>query len=213
MTIFFDIEARPCADMGECDRDFPPPPFHWVTTIGTCEIRPDGGAQFDAFRGDEREVLGSFAEMMGRARRLVSWNGRGYDLPVIQARAMRHGVLLPRFGVWMHRFRDDHVDLMDVLCGHGAAARGRLADYARVIGLPGKHVGDGFKVGEMTPEEEAAYCLDDVAQLALVYCAWKVTTGADVDAVRGSIVGAIHADHRLRPLSAALLDAKQEAAQ
>ena len=76
---------------------------------------------------------------------LVSWNGGGFDLPVLHYRALKHGVQAPRY--WEHgdsdtsfrynnylsRYHWRHVDLMDVLSGFQPRARASL-DAARLSG-------------------------------------------------------------------------------
>ena len=81
---------------------------------------------------------------------LVSWNGSGFDLPVLHYRCLRHGVRAARY--WEHgdqdtgfrynnylsRFHWRHLDLMDVLCAYQARGRASLAAIASLLGLPGK---------------------------------------------------------------------------
>ena len=83
------------------------------------------------------------------APRLVSWNGNGFDLPVIRYRSLLHGIPAPGFyrtdGEWkwnnyQGRFHDMHVDLMDVLSGYGASYRVGLGTLSRLIGLPEKEI-------------------------------------------------------------------------
>ena len=81
---------------------------------------------------------------------LVSWNGGGFDLPVLHYRALRAGVQAPRYwetgdedrefryNNYLSRYHWRHIDLMDVLSGFQARARASLADMAALLGLPGK---------------------------------------------------------------------------
>src|SRR5215468_11433458 len=75
---------------------------------------------------DERGTLAALAGYLDAHRDLtiVTWNGRGFDLPVVAARCLRHGVAFP----WYYQRRDaryryspdGHLDLMDLLADHGA---------------------------------------------------------------------------------------------
>lgn len=222
-TLFLDLETRTDPAMGAYKGDpdaFGPPPYHMVTTaawltidMGT-DARPGveyvppsasfGVAQLEAF------ALREVSRMLASKPRLVTWNGRRFDLPVIAMRSMKHAIpqryLLGKDrGIdYLYRYRDDHVDVMDALSLLGAGTNASQHDVARMLGLPGKHVGSGDKVEAMTPEQEAAYCLDDVAQLALIYCEWRRLHGVEVEPVRDLILGAIEAEARLNPLWAAL---------
>lgn len=81
---------------------------------------------------------------------LVSWNGAGFDLPVLHYRALRHGVQAARYwevgdddrefryNNYLGRFHWRHTDLMDVLSGYNTRARASLANVALLLGLPGK---------------------------------------------------------------------------
>ena len=222
-TLILDLETRPDPAMGPYRKpdDFPPPPYHMVTTYawlaldmgrdarapGDVPVPPS--ATFGVAQG-ERFALRAFSEHMAKSPRLVTWNGRGFDLPVIAVRSMRHQIpqraLLRSRPDYLYRYTDEaHCDLMDQVCLMGAGPRFRLDDFVRMLGLPGKHVGSGSEVEQMTPEQEAAYCLDDVAQMALGYCEWRRVQGQEVEPVRDLILGAIEAEPRLGALHAHLI--------
>lgn len=218
ITLFADLETRPDPAMGPYRKpdDFPPPPYYMVTTYAWLavdsgrEARAPGdphvlpSATFGVAQG-ERHALRTFAEHMSSRPRLVTWNGRGFDLPVIAIRSMRHQIpqraLLTSKPDYLYRYTDAaHCDLMDQVSLLGAGTRCRLDDVARCLGLPGKHVGSGADVEQMTPEQEAAYCLDDVAQMALIYCEWRRVQGVEVEPQRDMIVDAIASEPRLAKL-------------
>ena len=81
---------------------------------------------------------------------LVSWNGSGFDLPVLHYRALRHGIVAPRYWERATTTRHSasttisaattarHLDLMDVLSSYQARARVSLQGAAVLLGLPGK---------------------------------------------------------------------------
>jgi DNA polymerase elongation subunit (family B) len=225
-TLILDLETRPDPAMGAYSDDpakFPPPPYHMVTTAAWLTIdmgrpaRAPGdvsvppSAVFGVAQG-ERHALRTIAEMMAKRPRVVTWNGRGFDLPVIAMRSMKHQIpqqaLLCSKPDYLYRYSDKaHCDLMDAVSLLGAGPRCSQHDVARMLGLPGKHVGHGADVASMTPEEEAAYCLDDVAQAALISCEWRRVQGFEVEPVRDLIMGAIEAEPRLVPLWVALTGA------
>lgn len=230
-TVFLDTETRRDPAMGiyKTGAELPPPPYHMVTTLAWLRIdmgrdaRAPGdvpvlpSASFGVAQG-ERYALKTCNELLTERPRLVTWNGRGFDLPVMAIRAMRHGTvmraLLQKSGVdYLYRYKDDHCDLMDQIALLGAGKSSSQHDVARMIGLPGKHVGSGDQVEDMTPEQEAAYCLDDVAQLALIHVEWMRVKGYEVEPVRDLILSAIEAESRLAPLYAALTTKHEEAAQ
>lgn len=162
---------------------------------------------------DEAETLRSFSDFMGKHRpRLVTWNGRGFDLPVLALRAMRHAVPFP----WYYQDKDmrfrysenGHLDLCDHLSDHGAASRTPLAGAAKLIGLPGKDGVDGSQVETLFAAGQIdalkAYCLSDVAQTAFVFLRYRLLVGAlDVAAYRVAARGlwnALVADGRFSRL-------------
>jgi predicted PolB exonuclease-like 3'-5' exonuclease len=103
---------------------------------------------------------------------LVSFNGGGFDLPVLRYRALAYGAPVPALfrganrDYW-YRFGWDHIDLCDMLSGFGASARPSLAEMAALLGIPAKLDGvDGSQVEALARAGEfdqiAAYCLGDV---------------------------------------------------
>jgi predicted PolB exonuclease-like 3'-5' exonuclease len=134
----------------------------------------------------ERALLEDFSRFVGRARPvLVTYNGRGFDLPVIALRALCHGVSLG----WYYRERnvryryseEGHLDLCDWLADHGATRSGSLDALARLIGLPGKVGIDGSQVEGLYLagglEAIQKYCLADVAQTALLFLRFRLLQG------------------------------------
>lgn len=176
--------------------EYPQLPFHRIVTIGVAWLDPESSRfKLGALGGeamDEPSHLAAFFSMLRRARtppRLISWNGGGFDLPVIRYRAMLHGIPAPELyrsdeeregGSYQHRYHDLHVDLMDVLSGYGASHRVGLGRMCELLGIPGKefltesiyeHIlrGDGKIVEE--------YCKLDCLTTLLVFLAWLVHTG------------------------------------
>lgn len=142
-------------------------------------------ALWEAMDGEEK-LLRRFARLVedvdNRGGRLITFNGRGYDLPVLVHRAVHHGIVegtaLLRRGVTENRFASNwHLDLMEAFTFHGATRRFPLAAYAVGYGLPSpKQDLSGAEVGRAVAEgrirEVGKYCLGDVATTEQLYRAW-----------------------------------------
>jgi DNA polymerase elongation subunit (family B) len=164
---------------------------------------------------DEGGMLADFAEFMAKWEpTIVTWTGRGFDLPVLMLRSLRYGVSAP----WYYRKRDyryrystdGHLDLCDELADHGATRMTSLHGAARLIGLPGKDGVDGSQVEAMyrTGQIEAlrGYCLSDVAQTAFLFLRYRLLSGAldraTYTVAASNLLTAIAADPRLASLVA-----------
>jgi hypothetical protein len=142
----------------------------------------------------EDELVQRFFDGVGRyTPNLVSWNGGGFDLPVLHYRALRHGVACPRYwdtgdddrefkwNNYLSRFHSRHTDLMDVLAGYQARAFGSLDEVSGLLGFPGKMGMDGSKVWGAWQDGRIAeirnYCETDVLNTYLVYLRWALIRG------------------------------------
>ncbi len=124
---------------------------------------------------------------------LVSWNGSGFDLPVLHYRALLHGIVAPRYwdngeddpgfkwNNYLSRFHARHTDLMDVLSGYQPRACAPLDEIATLLGLPGKmgmsgsQVWDSFLNGDIAGIRN--YCETDVLNTYLVYLRFELMRG------------------------------------
>lgn len=124
---------------------------------------------------------------------LVSWNGGGFDLPVLHYRGMIHGVQAPRYwdmgdddrefkwNNYISRYHMRHLDLMDLLAMFNARANAPLNAMAQLCGFPGKlgmdgsKVWDAFQAGEI--EAIRNYCETDVVNTYLVYMRFQLMRG------------------------------------
>ena len=101
---------------------------------------------------------------------LVSFNGRGFDLPVLELAALRYGISAPRYFASdsrRNRESEDHLDLYDYLTNCGVTGlRGGMNLLLKMIGMDGKTDLDGSKVqpyfeaGRL--DEIRRYCRADV---------------------------------------------------
>lgn len=196
----------------------PPAPFHQVVAIGALWM----DAAYKPIKlgvvgegKSEHEVLGDFARFMEERRPdLVTYNGRGFDLPVIVARCLRHGVTFRHYfqapDVRYRYSAQGHLDLMDFMTDHGATRSVSLDTLAKLIGLPGKVGVDGKDVGPLVEagriDEVYAYCLCDVAQTAGLLLRVQLLRGVlDREEYRdamGALLGLMEEDGRLGPVFA-----------
>lgn len=124
---------------------------------------------------------------------LVSWNGGGFDLPVLHYRALRHGIVAPRYwesgeedqafrwNNYLNRYHSRHMDLMDVLSSFQGRARVSLQAAATLLGLPGKlgmsgdKVWDAYLDGQI--ESIRNYCETDVLNTLLIFLRFQLMRG------------------------------------
>jgi predicted PolB exonuclease-like 3'-5' exonuclease len=124
---------------------------------------------------------------------LVSWNGGGFDLPVLHYRALLHAVQAPRYwetgdedtsfryNNYLGRFHWRHMDVMDILSGYQNRARASLANTACLLGLPGKMGFDGSQVWNAYQAGNLLgirrYCETDVLNTYLIFLRFELTRG------------------------------------
>jgi predicted PolB exonuclease-like 3'-5' exonuclease len=219
-TLVFDIETVPDVelgrrlyDLGDLDdagvaqamfakqrqlrqNDFLPPPQQRIVAISVL-LRSRDGLRISSLgdeQAPERELVQRFFDDLERySPTLVSWNGSGFDLPVLNYRALRHGVNAHRywdvgegdrelrFNNYLSRYHWRHTDLMDVLSGYGASGRASLELAAQLIGLPGKlgiggaQVWPAYRRGEIAAIRD--YCEIDVLNTYLIYLRFELTRG------------------------------------
>jgi 3'-5' exonuclease len=115
---------------------------------------------------------------------LIHHNGRGFDLPVITYRAMKHGLQLPlrlNNREIKYRYSDRNIDLVDEFSNYGASSWPKLKHIGLLIGIPFKQIGEGNVVLEMYRNNELDriehYCYEDVMATYLVWLYLKYTVG------------------------------------
>ncbi len=142
----------------------------------------------------EKELIQRFFDGIDRySPTLVSWNGSGFDLPVLHYRSMLHGVAASRYwetgaddtsfrwNNYLSRYHERHTDLMDVLAGYQPRASAPLEEVALLLGLPGKLGMHGSLVWErfLAGDVDAIrnYCETDVLNTYLVYLRFELVRG------------------------------------
>ncbi|MDR2881810.1 MAG: 3'-5' exonuclease [Azoarcus sp.] len=172
--------------------DFLPHYQHRIVTI-SCALYSPG--QFRVFSlsepdSNEGEIIQRFFDGIEKyTPQLVSWNGGGFDLPVLHYRGLLHGVTASRYwdlgdgdyadsrefkwNNYISRYHARHLDLMDLLALYQPRANAPLDELAKLMGYPGKLGMDGSavwaawqagRIGEIRD-----YCETDVVNAGLVY--------------------------------------------
>jgi len=236
-----DEERREALDAYHLDitdgkNAFPRQPFHKVVAVSflAAEIETDGRYENYYLKelrsgGDEKAVehdlVAGFYQWVDKKRpRLVSYNGRGFDLPVLRHRAMVHGItaagyhdISNKWENYTSRYAQDfHCDLQEALTDFGAASRGlKLNEVCAVLGFPGKFGVDGSQVATMFAEGRVAeirdYCETDVLNTYLVYLRYQLTRGRTTkegyNRAVADVVTLIEAERDERPHLGQFLDA------
>ncbi len=209
------VRAAPREQVGH---DFLPLHLHRVVAIG---LRvPRRGRRAGALPRPARTIpkaklVQDFFRIVDRyTPQLVSWNGGGFDLPVLHYRGLVHGVQASRYweqgdedrefkwNNYQSRYHARHLDLMDVLARYTPRANAPLDELAKLCGFPGKLGMDGSQVwaawrgGGIGKIRD--YCETDVANTWLLYCRFMLISGqltpAEYDGelalLRGRCIGA-----------------------
>jgi 3'-5' exonuclease len=205
--------------------DFLPHHLQRVVTI-SCVLRD--ASQFRVFSlsepdASEGQIIQRFFDGIEKfAPQMISWNGGGFDLPVLHYRGMIHGVAAARYwdlgdgdfadsrdfkwNNYISRYHTRHLDLMDLMALYQPRANAPLDDLAKLMGFPGKLGMDGSAVWEAYQAGRIAeirdYCETDVVNTYLVYLRFQQMRGhvdeagfqAEIAFVRTSLerIGASH---------------------
>jgi hypothetical protein len=130
---------------------------------------------------------------------IVSFNGRGFDLPVLELAALRHGIAAPRYfgeqDSMRARHAGRHFDLYDFLCNYGASGiRGGMDLVLKTLGWPGKGAVNGSRVQEYFEagrlDEIHRYCRSDVIQTYLLFIRIELMRGRLDEARYAAVVRA-----------------------
>lgn len=135
---------------------------------------------------DEAELLTAFWDTARHYEEIVTFNGRGFDVPFLYLRSAILNVPITRKDWLGYRYSvSPHCDLLEQLTFYGvsgregAARRFNLDFYCKLFGIPspkGEGV-TGHDVTEMIAagmyEQIAQYCLRDVHATRLLYQVWK----------------------------------------
>jgi len=190
--------------------------LHRIAAI-SCAFRDDEGFRvrsLGTLEDAEGKLVNDFFRIIDKyTPQLVSWNGGGFDLPVLHYRALVHGICAARYwelgdedrdfkwNNYLSRYHTRHLDLMDLLALYTGRANAPLDDLAKLCRFPGKLGVDGSQVWPLYQEgrlpEIRAYCETDVVNTYLVYCRFQLMRGAlsqqayreEINLVRTSLEG------------------------
>ncbi len=176
--------------------DFLPLHLHRVVVISCALKERDDGFKVWSLAGEsEGELIQRFFDGIEKyTPQIVSWNGGGFDLPVMHYRGLIHGVKAPRYwelgdddrefkwNNYISRYHSRHLDLMDLLALYQGRGNAPLDDLAQLMGLPGKIGIGGAKVWEAYQAGKLAeirnYCEADVVNTYLIFLRFQMMRGA-----------------------------------
>jgi predicted PolB exonuclease-like 3'-5' exonuclease len=177
--------------------EFLPLHVHQVVAI-SCVLRAGDGFRvwsLGELEDSESSLIKRFFEGIEKyTPQLVSWNGGGFDLPVLHYRSLVHGIVAARYwdtgeddrdfkwNNYISRYHSRHLDLMDVLARYQPRANAPLDEVAQMLGFPGKVGMSGGKVWEKYQDGHISdirdYCETDVVNTYLVYLRYQLIRGA-----------------------------------
>jgi len=204
--------------------DFLPLYLQRVLVI-SCVFRNSEGLRIHSFTDrdgvSEGKIVQTFFNAIEKhTPQLVSWNGSGFDLPVLHYRGLRHGVVADKYwdmgdddrefkwNNYIARYHQRHLDLMDLLAMYTPKNNAPLDALAKLCGFPGKLGMDGSQVYAQylagQTDDIQNYCETDVMNTYLMYCRYQKMRGgftekeydAEIEFVQ-STLGALtpHAPH------------------
>ncbi len=173
---------------------FLPPMFHrvlswvglWISNTGD----PKEKVEWTGL--DEKEGLEKLFSTLSKYKDygLIHHNGRGFDLPLINYRSLKHGLQQPRrmshYDI-KYRYSQHNVDLVDEFSNYGASSWPKLNHLGLLLGIPFKQAGEGNQVLEMYRKGELAkienYCYEDVMATYLVWLCLRHNM-AEIDTIK-----------------------------
>jgi predicted PolB exonuclease-like 3'-5' exonuclease len=174
--------------------DFLPLHLQRVVAISCALADRDAFKVWSIAADSEGEIIQRFFDGIEKyTPQLVSWNGSGFDLPVLHYRGMIHSVRAPRYwdtgdddrefryNNYISRYHMRHCDVMDLLSLYQGRAVAPLDEIAQLLGLPGKLGMDGSQVWDAYQAGQLAdirnYCETDVVNTYLVFLRFQAMRG------------------------------------
>ncbi len=199
--LFLFVKVRPWIDRSEeyhleitnGQNSFLRQPFHQIVVISFLLCNISYQSSYEVFtlqeirsggtlNSSEKELVKGFFNYISEKKpRLVSFNGRTFDIPVLKYRAMVHGIQAEYFhkagdkwNSYNQRYSSDwHCDLLESLSDFGASARVKMNEVCAAFNLPGKIGVDGSQVMGLYDsgkiQEIRDYCETDVINTYLIY--------------------------------------------
>jgi predicted PolB exonuclease-like 3'-5' exonuclease len=193
--------------------DFMPLHLQRVVVI-SCVFRSGEGLRVHSFvdrdnASEGKLIQNFFTTVEKKTPQLVSWNGGGFDLPVLHYRGLRHGVVADRYwdmgeadrdfkwNNYISRYHMRHLDLMDLLALYQPRNNAPLDAMAKLCGFPGKLGMDGSQVyaayldGKL--EDIRRYCETDAMNTYLLYCRFQKMRAGLSEAEYGQEIAMVRA--------------------
>lgn len=183
-----DLLLRAGEELARNSAGFLPPMYHrMVSWVGLWIENTGQPRQKLSWNGtDEKKGLEEIFSAISTYKDfgLIHHNGKGFDIPVLTYRAMKHGLQMP---VRMHdydiryRYSKHNVDLVDEFSNYGASSWPKLKHLGQLIGIPFKQTGEGNQVLEMFRKNQLDliehYCYEDVMATYIVWLYHEFTAG------------------------------------
>lgn len=201
-VVCFDIET--IVDDEPDDGSFPPWPRH--RPVAAAFLRADWSSadyRFDlqtviCMPGEETAFYGAVDRLLPTGATSVTYNGRGFDLPVLrlQAMAARHFDLA---GLSAHaqagRYAATHCDLADQFSGYGSTRRVPLVELCQALSIPVKTSTHGSEVGDLWRRGDigaiARYVGEDVIATYILWLHWSAFRANDERKIAEPLAGLV----------------------
>lgn len=181
-----DVEAAARAGFEDAD-GFPPFPLHALACVSLLIIEQDTMGiptfsiqSFSRKQMSERAIVASVERVLSDSFEVITYNGRGFDIPVLMTRVALTGEYAPtiaRLHTQRRYAAGIHVDLLDVVTAHGAAPKLRLHQLCSAFSIPSKLDVDGGDVAALVAagswQKVVNYCETDVVATYLATQMWQ----------------------------------------
>ena len=177
-------------------------PFHKIVAISyldaSIQIDNNNNEKYNIYNiksgGQENSseyilVKGFFEYLKKTNARLITFNGRSFDLQVLKYRAMRYDISASwlyndgdKWNNYMYRYNLDwHCDLLEVLTSFGLSRKIRMSEISSLYSIPCKLDNDGLGVERMFYQNKIKkirnYCEQDVVSTYLLYLKYILHVG------------------------------------
>lgn len=184
---YVQVRQRLQAEQGN---DFFPLSFHIPISIAVGQVNEErvltAVETIEEDHYSEEAIVRTFWQRLERFHgTLVTFNGRNFDLPVLELQALKYGCQAARYfnGKSRNRYAEEgHYDLYDFLTNYGVhRLRGGFNLLAKLIGLPGKTEIDGSMVQQLWQDGRLRdidrYCRHDVIQTYFLFLRVELLRG------------------------------------
>lgn len=145
----------------------------------------------------EEEILLDFTSYLNAKNpRLISFNGRSFDIPLILLRSLRYNIEIPayfekdnpalnktRWDNYRQRYSEEfHTDLLDSLGSFGAVRGFKLDEVCKMANIPGKYEVSGDDVLELYNNGDfvriSEYCQSDCLNTYWLFLKYELLKGS-----------------------------------